>query len=77
MRWLMKENLQVVSTGSLAEDICSSMKKLKVLKSQQTQKHGCKHSPPPTLTQENDVRIIIGYFEEDFADEVFCCVSSK
>ncbi|XP_056901236.1 gamma-aminobutyric acid type B receptor subunit 2-like isoform X2 [Takifugu flavidus] len=51
MRWLLKENLQVVSTGSLAEDICSSMKKLK----------------------ENDVRIIIGYFEEDFADEVFCC----
>lgn len=33
--------------------------------------------PPPPLTQENDVRIIIGQFEEDFADEVFCCVSSK
>ncbi|XP_029694861.1 gamma-aminobutyric acid type B receptor subunit 2-like isoform X2 [Takifugu rubripes] len=51
MRWLLKENLQVVSTGSLAEDICSSMKKLK----------------------ESDVRIIVGYFEEDVADEVFCC----
>lgn len=40
MKWLLKENIQVVSTGSLAEDICSSMTKLKVLKTQQTQKHG-------------------------------------
>ncbi|XP_074510394.1 gamma-aminobutyric acid type B receptor subunit 2-like [Sebastes fasciatus] len=52
LRQLLKTDVQVVSTESLSEDVCNSLRRLK----------------------ENDVRIIIGLFEEDSASEVFCCV---
>ncbi|XP_049439354.1 gamma-aminobutyric acid type B receptor subunit 2-like [Epinephelus fuscoguttatus] len=51
MRQLLKAGVQVVSTESFSEDVCSSLRRLK----------------------ENDVRIIIGQFEEESASEVFCC----
>ncbi|XP_073340806.1 gamma-aminobutyric acid type B receptor subunit 2-like [Pagrus major] len=51
IRQLLKADIQLVSTESLSEDVCSSLRRLK----------------------ENDVRIIIGQFDEESTSQVFCC----
>ncbi len=44
MRQLLKANVQVVLTESLSEDVCSSLRKLKVVKSKQwIYAEYCKH----------------------------------
>ncbi|TKS82712.1 Gamma-aminobutyric acid type B receptor subunit 2 [Collichthys lucidus] len=85
---LLDADLQVVSTPSLSEDVCASVRKMKVLHglSQSKQKVGPRftgtlrwnlhQATGSTLhrhDEDRDVRIIIGQFEEDSAAEVFCC----
>ncbi|TKS82736.1 Gamma-aminobutyric acid type B receptor subunit 2 [Collichthys lucidus] len=85
---LLDADLQVVSTPSLSEDVCASVRKMKVLHglSQSKQKVGPRftgtlrwnlhQATGSTLhrhDEDRDVRIIIGQFKEDSAAEVFCC----
>lgn len=77
MRQLLKADVQVVSSESLSEDACSSVRRLKVLRRFKQNAEALHKNTHFCFLQESDVRIIIGHFEEDFASEVFCCVSKS
>lgn len=77
MTQLLKADVQVVSTGSISEDACSALRRLKV-SNQNTWFNVKKVNVTPVFIsrQESDVRIIIGLYEESSASKVFCCVST-
>lgn len=75
MTQLLRADVQVVSTGSISEDACSALWRLKV-SNQNTWFNVKKVNVTPVFIsrQERDVRIIIGLYEESSASKVFCCV---
>lgn len=77
MAQLLKADVQVVSAGSISEDACSALRRLKV-SNQKTWFNVKKVNITPVFIsrQESDVRIIIGLYEESAASKVFCCVST-
>lgn len=77
VRQLLKADVHVAAAESLSEDVCSSVKRLKVkLMDDVPTVDSFILTLMLRLLQEEDVRIIIGQFEDAVVSEVFCCVST-
>lgn len=72
---LQKVGIRLAAAEGFSEDACGGLKKLKVQKDLRVTETWRLLALTGCSLQDEDVRIIVGFFREDFASEVFCCVS--
>ncbi|KAJ8403140.1 hypothetical protein AAFF_G00360560 [Aldrovandia affinis] len=77
---LEKADIQIADTESFSNDPCVNVKKLKFLQFAARSREPVRRSEGPSGPEQkqnrdtdNDVRIIIGQFDENLASKVFCC----